>query len=839
MHASKAEQRAEATHTTQTALHKASLAGKLPALTFLLASGAEANCVDGDGWSPLHNACSRGYLDIVKVLIENDGAQVDVKGGRGAWTPLMNASSHGHLPVVRYLTGKQHADPFIRNGAGETAYDVAAATFEIYICETLEKYESDRWAALKFAQPSPVTTTHENGVRRMVPGQGAYNPLALHTTVPIVLHENQRLDTRLSTLAIRGGKPRWSGTQAGRPDKADRRAPGTMPPGPLSLSRTRNIPMRRDDVKLPTRQEPYKAKLANRSMQIAAARRARGETGTEDLASTPTPDSVMGSIAAEGSERDDLERSHFWLSDWQTDTTHPQVDAGQGWQYAPTFDTPEERWLANPPPPLTRLLDGRGLGQSVQRAVTGVVMATTSGSPGVVEAEAVSTGWVRKRRWVRVMRRRLDIEFGDELEAAEQASLNLTVTESHGDAVGVLTSASVFAAQQAARSDANRLGSSADYLARSRAMAGVDLMAATPADLMGQSDDEIKTRITRLDVAVTELRSHAFSDGDAERQTRAEEMLKEYTLQLGQLRQSAGLDESSDDEDEDEDAEFIYPNSYKDDGQSVITRIGTPSVTTSGIVPPRQRSAPSEAGTSVGATRSADLANAREFRVPTNDMPNRQGHQVAHGLREQNLLPMWENDGDVGQCRSCNRRFTFFLRKHHCRRCGRIYCDACSSHRAHLSADELVIDPGVPEMMLMEASGPTRICDPCDAERRLPSALRNVRGVDALSSAVDRMELEQDESGISDVSSRASELNECPVCGTVLAGLGDSALQEEHVRVCLDNGGGGSVQGGRYLIYKLAEGPIVGKECQICLEDLCVGMTIARLPCLCYYHRHW
>ena len=47
----------------------------------------------------------------------------------------MNASSKGHLPVVLYLLTKQNADPLIRNKWGETAYDVAAAVFEVRICE--------------------------------------------------------------------------------------------------------------------------------------------------------------------------------------------------------------------------------------------------------------------------------------------------------------------------------------------------------------------------------------------------------------------------------------------------------------------------------------------------------------------------------------------------------------------------------------------------------------------------------------------------------------------------------------------------------------------------------
>jgi hypothetical protein len=47
----------------------------------------------------------------------------------------VNAASKGHLPVVLYLLSKQRADPLVRNNWGETAFDIAAAIFEAWICE--------------------------------------------------------------------------------------------------------------------------------------------------------------------------------------------------------------------------------------------------------------------------------------------------------------------------------------------------------------------------------------------------------------------------------------------------------------------------------------------------------------------------------------------------------------------------------------------------------------------------------------------------------------------------------------------------------------------------------
>ena len=47
--------------------------------------------------------------------------------------------------------------------------------------------------------------------------------------------------------------------------------------------------------------------------------------------------------------------------------------------------------------------------------------------------------------------------------------------------------------------------------------------------------------------------------------------------------------------------------------------------------------------------------------------------------------------------------------------------------------------------------------------------------------------------------SDASELDQCPVCGTGLEGLGDVAAQERHLQDCLDSGSGAKVPDSRYL----------------------------------------
>jgi hypothetical protein len=53
------------------------------------------------------------------------------------------------------------------------------------------------------------------------------------------------------------------------------------------------------------------------------------------------------------------------------------------------------------------------------------------------------------------------------------------------------------------------------------------------------------------------------------------------------------------------------------------------------------------------------------------------------------LTPVkWMPDSAVSECSLCRRKFTAMRRKHHCRRCGHIFCHQCTQHTrviAHVS----------------------------------------------------------------------------------------------------------------------------------------------------------
>ena len=63
----------------------------------LLQMGADPNAQDNAEWSPLHEACNRGNLGVVKVLHEY-GADLNLKGFAKD-SPLHDAARNGHLKV--------------------------------------------------------------------------------------------------------------------------------------------------------------------------------------------------------------------------------------------------------------------------------------------------------------------------------------------------------------------------------------------------------------------------------------------------------------------------------------------------------------------------------------------------------------------------------------------------------------------------------------------------------------------------------------------------------------------------------------------------------------------
>lgn len=57
------------------------------------------------------------------------------------------------------------------------------------------------------------------------------------------------------------------------------------------------------------------------------------------------------------------------------------------------------------------------------------------------------------------------------------------------------------------------------------------------------------------------------------------------------------------------------------------------------------------------------------------------------------FLPRWQPDSEVADCPICGTPFSFFYRKHHCRKCGRVVCASCSPHRITIPRQFIVRPP--------------------------------------------------------------------------------------------------------------------------------------------------
>ncbi|XP_055354606.1 serine/threonine-protein phosphatase 6 regulatory ankyrin repeat subunit B-like [Paramacrobiotus metropolitanus] len=109
-----------------TALHLACRAGQDEVVRMLLNyPGAEIDAVaEGSGYCPLHMAAINGHVNVVVLLLTRSGIDLDVKDKKGQ-TPLMLASLNGRLEMATLLISQgAHLD--VSNDDGWTALHCAA-----------------------------------------------------------------------------------------------------------------------------------------------------------------------------------------------------------------------------------------------------------------------------------------------------------------------------------------------------------------------------------------------------------------------------------------------------------------------------------------------------------------------------------------------------------------------------------------------------------------------------------------------------------------------------------------------------------------------------------------
>lgn len=182
------------------------------------------------------------------------------------------------------------------------------------------------------------------------------------------------------------------------------------------------------------------------------------------------------------------------------DVTHPAVDAEEGWQYAHTFDDTDDKWTAEIPLALERLMNSNaivpaGFGGASNRSGS-LLSSPSSGRP--------QPTWVRRRRWVRIMRRRLDISplpflqpDGAMYHLDFDGSLIPYTEESRGQDNDE--------GQELNSMPTTLLSSARDYVARARYLVGNQSQDSEPYGSVPSALDA-RRAIAKLERATSELR---------------------------------------------------------------------------------------------------------------------------------------------------------------------------------------------------------------------------------------------------------------------------------------------------------------------------------------------
>ncbi|XP_017237574.1 protein FREE1 isoform X2 [Daucus carota subsp. sativus] len=149
----------------------------------------------------------------------------------------------------------------------------------------------------------------------------------------------------------------------------------------------------------------------------------------------------------------------------------------------------------------------------------------------------------------------------------------------------------------------------------------------------------------------------------------------------------------------------------------------------------------------------------------------------------------WVPDEAVTKCTNCRTDFGAFVRRHHCRNCGDVFCDKCTQGRIALTADE--------------SAQPVRVCDGCMAEvsQRMSNAKEVTAKVTGLRSHNDLAKQLQ-----------AMEKNRKPSTGVVMPIRSDTGMREVECPTCTF-----------HLQVKVPTSGSKTIECYICRHPFLIG----------------
>ncbi|KAK1947791.1 Serine/threonine-protein kinase TNNI3K [Phytophthora citrophthora] len=120
-------------------VHNAIIMGNKALFRRLLKAGADVDLADREGFTPLHWASVRGYLEIVAQLVEISGADINRQDSMG-WTPLHIACFKGFPDLVEYLLVERKARADIEDCNGFTPLMFARVAENMDIVKRLDDF---------------------------------------------------------------------------------------------------------------------------------------------------------------------------------------------------------------------------------------------------------------------------------------------------------------------------------------------------------------------------------------------------------------------------------------------------------------------------------------------------------------------------------------------------------------------------------------------------------------------------------------------------------------------------------------------------------------------------
>jgi ankyrin repeat protein len=130
---------------------------------YLIEKGVAPNNVcNCHGITPFIAACRRGYLDILKILMQTVGVRADVETSDQP-IPIIEAAAHGHTPILKYFYEEIKADITKRNNDGFTTFHAACRSGHlstaVYLWNT-KRFVSNDTAN---GDVTPIVSAAQNG----------------------------------------------------------------------------------------------------------------------------------------------------------------------------------------------------------------------------------------------------------------------------------------------------------------------------------------------------------------------------------------------------------------------------------------------------------------------------------------------------------------------------------------------------------------------------------------------------------------------------------------------------------------------------------------------------